>query len=217
MSFFSMRVSPRWKLLLALMFVSMIATYTIKRSIQIQDEMEAIWEANNARLVTLSDMRFTLKAASRALEMYMGVLPPTPGVDLKKRYTDGLQQSQRQEEALLKQIKKQGTRKEESLMMKIAQDRKDTLELVHKLERMRETEPQAALELAKRDLRGGPMAHWQAALDEMISLQNESNTQAGSQAAAAWEQLRLHVLLMGGVVIVFGLFSLWWTFKRNAG
>ncbi len=214
MAFLSLRVSPRWKLLLALLMVSLITTYAIKRSGQIQEEMETSWEINNAKLVVLGDMRATLRAGLRALDIASGNLPAQAGLDAAKRYRDSFDQCRNQEEELQRQVKRHGTQTEVALLQKMALERQATADLVHKIEGLFNT-PQAG-QMVKKDLRDGPLGRWQAAIDELISAENDANTQAGSRAALAWEQLRMHVLLMGAMVVVLGLLSLWGTIKRGA-
>lgn len=217
MRFFSLQVSPRWKFLMAVLIITSISTYAFIRTEEIREEVETVWNRNNAKIQYVMEMRITLKSAMRSLDMMLqsGKVRTEDMQSFKSHlaHYDNL-------EGILSTALTQSkltSRNEEAVLHKIKLDAGAAKKVLAGSEKMlldgQFSELQSVL---NRELKPGPLARWYSGLDEMLTLQNDSNTAAGSRASLEYEKLRTHVLLVCALIVILGLISLWQTIQRNA-
>ncbi len=214
MRFINLQLSPRWKFLVSLLLLTMIATYAFIRSEQIRNHLEDVWEVNNAKSTILLDMRILLKTTNKVLDGAINK-PDHEQATLK----ENMSRYHWLESSLSKNLEKSRltTQNEKALIHKLTVDRTAAQQLLKRFEELlANNQTAAASELLTKELRTGPWNRWIADVDELIATVNESNAQAGVEAGIAYERLRTSVLLMCAAVIILGLFGMWLTIKRNA-
>ncbi|MBI3230556.1 MAG: hypothetical protein HYZ45_10365 [Burkholderiales bacterium] len=217
MAFLSLKVSPRWKFLMALLLLTSIATYAFIRSEQIREHVENVWEINDVKTGILLDMRIALKGVDKALESFAN--PALDSAAVKKSYSEELVKYQWFETSVTKYMERSAltSRNEKAIMHKLALDRGEVQKTMQRVDQMLSNGQQAAIpDVIIKELRPGAMSRWKADVDELIAVENEANAQAGQAASASYEQLRTTVLLMCALVVILGLMAMWFTIKGNS-
>lgn len=212
-----LKVSPRWRFLVAILLLTAIATWAYTRTEQIKNEMERAISSNNAKADLLIDMRISSLQRIKSLGGLSKAKNDTNVQSAGKSIQDDANHYFQLAAKLGKLLATSpDTRKEELQMQKQITDTAEAAApVVAKILQLAQSgQTEAVAKAASDELSKGPVKNWLSTINQMILLENDLAAFASERASREYEHLRSQVLLMVAGVILLGLVAAWFAFNR---